>query len=751
MNDLRLIYEHLMLEAFKCSRASYCFANADVYDTATSRLDEVMAYVLCALVNLRNSSSKPTTNPVLDGLIAKIQNDSISGWKSEQLDEILNELRTNKIIFLISLNFCIMKRIVIFIAILFVAHIGYAQTTSLTIDCQTPGWLQSYMNPADIQSVENLKVTGIINESDLVLIGNLVKNYSLQGKLDLSEVSIENNQLTSSMFGVKDCQLRYFALPNLSIENVATCLNWVTVDTLEAGGNVHTRFNYDYKSEYGVLKVAHLVLREGATNLRLSGTNLKSSPLKSIKLPESMKEIESIYYFTNLSEINIPNGIEKLGPNRYTNLYWNCDTLRLPPNLKYFDDLWAAMDGYNEPSERKQEFKGRIKCVYFPETIEDLCIDALHAGANVSVHFKSKTPPTKVRNGWFIKPTIVYVPKGCRPQYEGLKLYQEAIIIEESLLENIILDILSATMEMGETIRLIPTFIPSDADDKSLKWRVEDATVASVDENGIITALAPGKTKVYATSVATGVQDACEITVLQHVTDVTFETPDVILDGIGSTIQLNPVVTPEDATDKSVTWTSSNTSVCMVSNGKVVAVGYGSAVVVATSVDGGHMAVATITVREQAPEMVMLTIQQSENGAVSTSVEKGSTHTFIINAESGWKIHSVTFNDEDVTEQVDADGNFTTPAIMENSRLYVTFEEDVSTDVKAMKESAIYIQGTSFGIRVLHADGETAHIYTTDGKTIITAKVVGDSSEIELPEGNTFIVKVADKILKVIR
>ena len=147
----------------------------------------------------------------------------------------------------------------------------------------------------------------------------------------------------------------------------------------------------------------------------------------------------------------------------------------------------------------------------------------------------------------------------------------------------------------------------------------------------------------------------------------------------------------------------------------------------------------------------MLTIQQSENGTVSTSVEKGSTHTFIINAESGWKIHSVTFNDEDVTEQVDADGNFTTPAIMENSRLYVTFEEDVSTDVKAMKESAIYIQGTSFGIRVLHADGETAHIYTTDGKTIITAKVVGDSSEIELPEGNTFIVKVADKILKVIR
>ncbi|MBR3443087.1 MAG: hypothetical protein IKG96_05455 [Bacteroidaceae bacterium] len=99
MEDLRMIYEHLMLEAFKCSRASYCFAKADVYDTATSRLDEVMAYVLCALVNLRNSSSKPTTNPVLDGLIAKIQNDSISGWKSEQLDEILNELRTKQIIF----------------------------------------------------------------------------------------------------------------------------------------------------------------------------------------------------------------------------------------------------------------------------------------------------------------------------------------------------------------------------------------------------------------------------------------------------------------------------------------------------------------------------------------------------------------------------------------------------------------------------------------------------------------------------
>lgn len=57
-------------------------------------------------------------------------------------------------------------------------------------------------------------------------------------------------------------------------------------------------------------------------------------------------------------------------------------------------------------------------------------------------------------------------------------------------------------------------------------------------------------------------------------------------------------VLPEDATNKNVNWKSSNENVCVVSNGKVVAVGYGTSVIIATTVDGGHMATCTIVVEE---------------------------------------------------------------------------------------------------------------------------------------------------------
>ena len=58
------------------------------------------------------------------------------------------------------------------------------------------------------------------------------------------------------------------------------------------------------------------------------------------------------------------------------------------------------------------------------------------------------------------------------------------------------------------------------------------------------------------------------------------------------------MVLPEDATNKNVNWKSSNENVCIVSNGKVVAVGYGTSVIIATTIDGGHMATCTIVVAE---------------------------------------------------------------------------------------------------------------------------------------------------------
>ena len=64
-----------------------------------------------------------------------------------------------------------------------------AQAVSLEIDNQTPGWLSSKIPYSDQLTVQNLKVTGYLNEDDLTFITNL-NNKSLKGLLDLKNVTI---------------------------------------------------------------------------------------------------------------------------------------------------------------------------------------------------------------------------------------------------------------------------------------------------------------------------------------------------------------------------------------------------------------------------------------------------------------------------------------------------------------------------------------------------------------------------------
>ena len=81
---------------------------------------------------------------------------------------------------------------------------------------------------------------------------------------------------------------------------------------------------------------------------------------------------------------------------------------------------------------------------------------------------------------------------------------------------------------------------------------------------------------------------------------------------------------PEDASDKTVIWKSSNESVCIVSNGKVVAVGHGIAVIIATTEDSGYMATCTITV-EDASEISSINYRGASSYKVYTLDGKPST------------------------------------------------------------------------------------------------------------------------------
>lgn len=144
-----------------------------------------------------------------------------------------------------------------------------------------------------------------------------------------------------------------------------------------------------------------------------------------------------------------------------------------------------------------------------------------------------------------------------------------------------------------------------------------------------------------------------------------------------------------------------------------------------------------------------LTIIQGEKGLIKTQVAKGSVYTFTIEATDGWKVHSVSFNDEDITEQLDAHNRFTTPKINASTTLNVVYE--TSTDgICSTKVSSAKILGTSYGIKVENAKpNEVLKVYTIDGKLVKRQKLQSSEVDVDLPNNETYIINLEDIRVKV--
>ena len=157
------------------------------------------------------------------------------------------------------------------------------------------------------------------------------------------------------------------------------------------------------------------------------------------------------------------------------------------------------------------------------------------------------------------------------------------------------LDKTSVSLKAGETAQLTAAVTPADTTDKVV-WKSSQPTVADVDENGNITALATGTTEITAT--AGSVSAVCKVTVEGvKVSEVKLDKTYVSLKA-GETAQLTATVKPDNATDKTVTWTSSNDKIATVADGKITAVAPGTATITATA--GDKSATCTVTVAKEA-------------------------------------------------------------------------------------------------------------------------------------------------------
>ena len=166
-----------------------------------------------------------------------------------------------------------------------------------------------------------------------------------------------------------------------------------------------------------------------------------------------------------------------------------------------------------------------------------------------------------------------------------------AITVVPTPVTSVTLDKTSAQLKAGETVTLTATVNPDDATDKTVTWITSDTSVATVD-NGVVTAKKVGTATI--TAKAGDKSATCAITVVPTpVISVTLDKTSAQLK-VGETVTLTATVKPDDATDKTVTWTTSDASVATVNNGVVTAVKVGSATITATA--GDQSATCTINV-----------------------------------------------------------------------------------------------------------------------------------------------------------
>lgn len=165
---------------------------------------------------------------------------------------------------------------------------------------------------------------------------------------------------------------------------------------------------------------------------------------------------------------------------------------------------------------------------------------------------------------------------------------------KEMAVTSIALNKNSLELKKGESETLTATVKPDDATDKTVSWSSSDATIASVDQPGKVTAMKSGKTTI--TAKAGEKSATCEVTITTPVESVSLDKTSLELEE-GQTATLVATINPSDADEKTVTWSSSDATIASVDqNGKVTAVKEGEATITAKA--GGKEAICKVTVTE---------------------------------------------------------------------------------------------------------------------------------------------------------
>lgn len=162
------------------------------------------------------------------------------------------------------------------------------------------------------------------------------------------------------------------------------------------------------------------------------------------------------------------------------------------------------------------------------------------------------------------------------------------IVSVEQKVTNIRLNLESLKMNVGDTYTLKATTEPDNLSSGELTWNSSDSSIVTVDANGKVTAKKLGRVTITV-KAENGIEARCTVDVISKVKNITLNPTDIVLHA-GETKNITATINPSNASNKSLTWTSSNNSIAQVDQrGKVTAKAIGEVTITAKSNDGSNV------------------------------------------------------------------------------------------------------------------------------------------------------------------
>lgn len=300
----------------------------------------------------------------------------------------------------------------------------------------------------------------------------------------------------------------------------------------------------------------------------------------------------------------------------------------------------------------------------------------------------------------------------------------------------------SLTMTEGDIQTLSATVQPSNADNKSLSWSSSNASVASV-QDGCVTAHKAGSATITVKTADGGKTANCSVTVESKVIAVS----SVILDKTslelaeGDEITLTATVTPDNATNKSVSWTSSNSEVVTVENGKVTALKEGTTTITVTTEDGNKTATCHVIVNAKIVSVESVSLDREYIELI-----EGDEVTLVAAIEPNNATNKkVTWTSSDESVAIVAEGRIV--AIKEGvTTITVTTEDDKKSDTcivtvlhDVMSDAIVFADPImkEMCVNAFDADGDgelsykEASLVTSLDKLVISKKTINSFDELQ--------------------